>query len=357
MLFSRKNLSSGYRLFGLLLFFVFLVFAKNTSAFAQKFPELGNQYVVDDAHILSSQDKKQLNSQLAMIEAKSGHQMVVVTLSDLQGYDIRDYGYRLGRYWKIGHAKINDGLIFLVYTNHNQDHGRKISVEVGYGLEGQIPDALAFTLLHQNVTPVMKENPKKGIKIAVQLFGNLLTDPNDELKDKSLAAEKDYQAKKGNTSLPPDVKPLPPVHPLFWMILLGGGGLIIVAMVSEGKFRSQRSPQTLSSKQGVQPPKGRLSIFFLTLWSVIKFIFVVIYSVLKFFIALLSVFSLLSMFSNRRGGGGSSGGGFFGDGDDSDGGSGGGGSSSGGFWDGGSDDSFGGGDGGSFGGGGASDDY
>lgn len=91
-----------------------MVFAKNASAFAQNFPELGDQYVVDDAQILTPADKTQLNSDLAMIEAKSGHQMVVVTLSDLQGYDIRDYGYRLGRYWKIGHAKINDGLIFLV---------------------------------------------------------------------------------------------------------------------------------------------------------------------------------------------------------------------------------------------------
>ncbi|WP_260432117.1 YgcG family protein [Zymomonas mobilis] len=176
---------------------------------------MSDQYVVDDAHILSSQEEKQLNSELAIIEAKSGHQMVVVTLNDLQGYDLRDYGYRLGRYWKIGHAKINDGLIFLVYTNHNQDHGRKVSVEVGYGLEGQIPDALAFTLLHQKVTPVMKKDPKKGIAIAVQIFGDLLTDPNDELKSKSLAAEQSYQAKRDNAALPSNVKPLPPIHPLF----------------------------------------------------------------------------------------------------------------------------------------------
>ncbi|WP_415663517.1 TPM domain-containing protein [Zymomonas mobilis] len=345
MLSPRKNLSSGYRLFGLLLLFVFLVFAKNASAFAQNFPELGDQYVVDDAQILTPADKTQLNSDLAMIEAKSGHQMVVVTLSDLQGYDIRDYGYRLGRYWKIGHAKINDGLIFLVYTNHNQDHGRKVSVEVGYGLEGQIPDALAFTLLHQKVTPIMKKDPRKGIKTAVQIFGDLLTDPNDELRNKSLAAEQTYQSKRATDPLPSDVKPLPPIHPLFWIILFCGGGLVIIAMISEGQYRSQKKPQTLSSNHGVLPPRTRLQIFFATLWSVIKTIFSAIYAVLKFFLAVLSIFSILSMLFNRRGGGGggsSSGGGFWGGGNDDSGGS---------------DDSFGGGDGGSFGGGGASDDY
>ena len=62
---------------------------------APSFPPLTGR-VVDDAHVLSPQTAADLAGKLADLEAKTGRQLVVVTLPDLQGYDIEDYGYQLG---------------------------------------------------------------------------------------------------------------------------------------------------------------------------------------------------------------------------------------------------------------------
>ncbi|MFT9120937.1 MAG: TPM domain-containing protein [Zymomonas mobilis subsp. pomaceae] len=333
----KKNLLSRCWLLGCL-FCAFATVFMTAGAFAQNFPDIGDQYVVDAAHVLSPQREKKINAELAEIERKSGHQMIVVTVDDLQGYDIRDYGYRLGRHWGIGHNKINDGLLFIVYPKAGN---RKVSVEVGYGLEGSITDALTFTLLHQKVVPVLKKNVEDGIEAGVQVFGDLLTDPEDELRNKSLKAEADYKTKTTNNSLP--VKPLKPIHPLIWIIIIGGGFFFITALISESKFQNfakgHDKNDYSSKKEGFlsSPISGRLHFFFGTLWSVLRFI-----------LNIISTFMLLSMLFGRRNGGGhgGSGGGFFGgDGrDNSD-------------HDSGNDDSFGGGDGGSFGGGGASDDW
>ena len=67
---------------------------------APKFPALTGR-VVDDANILSSATKAELTDKLAALEQKTSRQMVVVTLPSLQGYEISDYGYQLGRAWGI----------------------------------------------------------------------------------------------------------------------------------------------------------------------------------------------------------------------------------------------------------------
>ena len=67
--------------------------------------------MVDDAHILSDQTKADLDQKLAALEAKTSRQLVVVTLPSLQGYEISDYGYQLGRAWGIGQAKLNNGVL------------------------------------------------------------------------------------------------------------------------------------------------------------------------------------------------------------------------------------------------------
>src|SRR3982751_1739815 len=84
-----------------------------TPAAAQTFPPLTGR-VVDQAHLLSPAQVADLTSKSEALEAQSGRQFVVATVNSLQGYPIEDYAYRLGRAWKIGSAKENNGVVLVV---------------------------------------------------------------------------------------------------------------------------------------------------------------------------------------------------------------------------------------------------
>src|SRR5271156_5991858 len=108
---------------------------------APTFPALTGR-VVDGANILSDSTKSDLDQKLAALEQKTSRQLVVVTLPSLQGYEISDYGYQLGRAWGIGQAKLNNGVLFLIAPNEH-----KARIEVGYGLEPILTDALSEVIL------------------------------------------------------------------------------------------------------------------------------------------------------------------------------------------------------------------
>jgi uncharacterized protein len=132
---------------------LFLAFAPALGARAAdlRFPELTGR-VVDDAHVLSDQQKSELAAELKALEDKNGRQVVVATVSSLQGQTIEDYGYQLGRTWAIGHKGQNDGVVFLIAPNE-----KKVRIEVGYGLEPVLTDALSSVILQQKVLPRFRE--------------------------------------------------------------------------------------------------------------------------------------------------------------------------------------------------------
>ncbi len=117
---------------------------------APDFPALTGR-VVDQANILSAQQKSELTSKLEQHEKATSNQVVVVTLSSLQGYDISDYGYQLGRYWKIGQSENNNGVLLIVAPNE-----RKVRIETGYGLEGALPDVLSNQIIQDEIIPYFK---------------------------------------------------------------------------------------------------------------------------------------------------------------------------------------------------------
>src|SRR3546814_5439829 len=82
-------------------------------AAAQSFPELTGR-VVDQADIIPPAEEASLTAQLEQLEKASGHQLVVATVASLDGHDVGDYGYRLGRRWGIGGKEANDGVAFLI---------------------------------------------------------------------------------------------------------------------------------------------------------------------------------------------------------------------------------------------------
>jgi len=137
------------------------------------FPALTGR-VVDDAHILSPQTQSDLTAKLAALEAKTGRQLVVVTLPSLQGYEIEDYGYQLGRAWGIGQKGQDNGVLFIVAPNEH-----KVRVEVGYGLEGTITDALSSQILQTDVLPKFRSGDVEGgvVAGADALIAQLGADP------------------------------------------------------------------------------------------------------------------------------------------------------------------------------------
>lgn len=120
------------------------------------FPALTGR-VVDDAHVLSPQTQASLTAKLAALEAKNGDQLVVVTLPSLQGYPIEDYGYQLGRAWGIGQKGKDNGALLIVAPSE-----RKVRIEVGYGLEPVLTDAVTSLILQRSVLPKFRAGDIEG---------------------------------------------------------------------------------------------------------------------------------------------------------------------------------------------------
>jgi len=116
-------------------------------ALALDFPVLTGR-VVDDAGILDAGTRAALTQKLAEFEAKTSDQLVVVTLKSLQGTSVEDFGVELGRHWQIGQKGKNNGVLLIVAPNE-----RKVRIEVGYGLEGALTDAVSRLIIENAITP------------------------------------------------------------------------------------------------------------------------------------------------------------------------------------------------------------
>jgi uncharacterized protein len=133
-----------------------ILFALVSIAHALTFPALTGR-VVDEANILDAATRQTLSDKVAAVEAKSGDQIVVVTLKSLQGTSIEDYGYQLGRHWGIGEKTRNNGALLIVAPNE-----RKVRIEVGYGLEGALTDAVTQLIIQNAILPRLRANDAAG---------------------------------------------------------------------------------------------------------------------------------------------------------------------------------------------------
>jgi uncharacterized protein len=137
--------------------FGFLFFWLALSAWAQvAVPDLSRR-VTDQTATLSTQQIAELDTQLAALEARKGSQIAVLIVPTLDGEDIAQFGIRVADKWKIGRTKVDDGVILIVAKND-----RKLRIEVGYGLEGAIPDAIAKRVIAEIITPYFKAGDYSG---------------------------------------------------------------------------------------------------------------------------------------------------------------------------------------------------
>ncbi len=152
---------------------------------AENFPALTGR-VVDQAQVLSVAERADLESKLADLESKSGIQLVVATVSSLDDEEIEPYANALFRAWKLGEAKKNNGVLFLIAPNQH-----RVRIEVGYGLEGTLTDATSSVIISNAVAPRFKAGDFNGgvARGVDDIITVLTTDSEDWQKKPELRAE------------------------------------------------------------------------------------------------------------------------------------------------------------------------
>jgi uncharacterized protein len=126
------------------------------TAFTLTFPALTGR-IVDQANIISPDTRSVIEPKLTDLEAKSGIQLVVATVASLEGQDIEPYANELFRSWKLGEKAKNNGVLLLVAPNE-----RRVRIEVGYGLEGTLTDALSKVIIANAIAPRFKTGDFSG---------------------------------------------------------------------------------------------------------------------------------------------------------------------------------------------------
>ena len=211
----------GVRGFGtylaLLLAAVLVALAAVAPAGAQTFPKFTG-LVVDAANILPPATRADLTAKLEALQRDTHRQLVVATIPSLQNYPLDEYGYKLGRQWGVGLRDVNNGIILFVAPNEPAGH-RGPRIEVGYGLEPVVTDALASVIINQRMLPKLRAGEVPGAMTAGAdaLIQQLRAQP-DEAKQRTDAAvaafNKTHQrSRAGGGGVP--------VGLIFWLVVLG----------------------------------------------------------------------------------------------------------------------------------------
>jgi uncharacterized protein len=135
---------------------LFALLGIGLTVFAAGFPALAGR-IVDQANIISAETRNALEPRLADLETKAGIQLVVATVASLEGQEIEPYANELFRTWKLGEKTKNNGILLLVAPNE-----RRVRIEVGYGLEGTLTDALSKIIITNAIAPRFKTGDFNG---------------------------------------------------------------------------------------------------------------------------------------------------------------------------------------------------
>ena len=132
--------------------------------------------VVDQAGVIPASARQGIETKLKDLEDKSGIQLVVATVKSLQSGDVETFANDLFRFWKLGEAKNNNGVLLLVAPAEH-----KVRIEVGYGLEGTLTDALSQVIIASAMVPRFKANDYPGgVERGVDGIISVLTTDADE---------------------------------------------------------------------------------------------------------------------------------------------------------------------------------
>lgn len=204
----------------LALFLLTVLWLAASPALAQsrpQFPALTGR-VVDQAELLSPTVEAELATRLEALETESSDQLVVVTVPDLQGYEIEDYGYQLGRSWAIGQNENDNGALLIVAPNE-----RKVRIEVGYGLEPILTDGLSALIIQNEILPAFRDNDyERGIVQGVAAIDEQLRLDPAEAEERALAATE--EASNASPGVPIFVIVILIFLAIMFISAMGGGG-------------------------------------------------------------------------------------------------------------------------------------
>lgn len=149
-------------------------------ALARDVPPL-KAHVNDTADMLSPAAEQQLEQRLQSYEQKSSHQFALLTIDTLDGDALEDFSIRVVEQWKLGKKGKDDGLLLLIVKND-----RKLRIEVGYGLEGDVTDAFSARVIRNVLTPALRAGkPEQGVN---QAFDALMLKASGEVVPDSAVA-------------------------------------------------------------------------------------------------------------------------------------------------------------------------
>ncbi len=138
-------------------FLILLLSLSSFFGYSQKFPAKPNHLVNDYTNTLNAEQIASLENKLVVFNDSTSIQIAVVLISTLDGYDINDYGYQLGRAWGIGGKEKNTGILVLASLGD-----RKVTIQTGYGMEGVLPDAITKRIIENEIKPNFKAGDYYG---------------------------------------------------------------------------------------------------------------------------------------------------------------------------------------------------
>jgi uncharacterized protein len=194
-------------------FMVIALLCTGLAALSANFPTLSGR-IVDQANIIPAATRGAIEPKLADLEAKSGIQLVIATVSSLEGQEIEVYANELFRAWKLGERTKNNGVLLLVAPKE-----RRVRIEVGYGLEGTLTDALSKVIITNALAPRFKsgdfgEGISRGVDDVITV---LTTDVSEWQQRPSLRLDNQSTA-----------------DPMNWILITGLIVLIALLIVSPG---------------------------------------------------------------------------------------------------------------------------
>lgn len=178
------------------------------------FPKLTGR-VVDAAGILSPEARTRIDGKIKAHEDRTGDQLVVATVPSLQDLTVEDYANRLARSWGIGQKKTNNGVLLLVAPKE-----RKVRIEVGYGLEGTLTDALSKTIITSAITPRFRQGDfSGGVEAGVDAILPILAGDADEWQRRAPVREDSVD----------------PVTVIFWIVVIIALVVVLTRMNGGGR--------------------------------------------------------------------------------------------------------------------------
>lgn len=156
--------------FTLALVFVLVTSLSVSLAVTPEPPSVPSNYVTDLAQILPPASEDALNRYLKNLEQKTSVQIMLLTILSLDGQDIEGFSMQIAERWRPGQKGKDNGMLIVIALND-----RKYRIEVGYGLEGIIPDSLAGSLARQHLVPHFKKaDYSTGITALIHALGSVV---------------------------------------------------------------------------------------------------------------------------------------------------------------------------------------